>query len=427
MTMITNILKLAKYFEKLAIQKTAGVTSDMAIRIMHSLIPTATQNPMDATEKQIQLTNTHLLGVAERYISRGAKIIQEEMRYSRGSSTYSPDIKKYMESSNFIDVIRLGFKCFADPKQWSIDFGGEKWKNFAEKLVMLDQFVNNFKEARDNKNENGMIKYSGLISAYMNILDGMAHNTGSFLDKMISHETGDVVDVTGGEFLKLLEDKKREAITMMDIKELKNSEDVLPFLKQHMHDNPESYLYRSMFNTLQRRNRPNEERTQEELKQIRKRKSIYLKLEKLDGVIAEINNSYNNGHFGNIDYYVQYLDITGNIFEDAQDKIKEIMKMGLSKYSMPDTEISTTALDLFLKKKNPANGKYIIWIEPDYYFKAVINGSSYHMEKSDIEHAKECDKFIPLDHDDVQNMYRLKLVLQLAQEIRQTIVATYSL
>lgn len=79
--MYNKLFKLSLYFENMLLIKKADLTSDMATRIMHSLVPYTVEHPDEARNIQTHLTDKHLLSVAERYVERGLSICYEELAH----------------------------------------------------------------------------------------------------------------------------------------------------------------------------------------------------------------------------------------------------------------------------------------------------------------------------------------------------------
>jgi hypothetical protein len=201
--MYNKILKLAKLYEQhLKLTKRASIASDLALRIMHSLVPKATEHPMEAQLAQTHLTQKHLIDVAERYMERAAKIIKEEMVHSPNPSAYKR-INIAFNAKNYLAVARIGAQEFSNDN-WEDLFGGQRWKQFSEQLANLGFAIKKFK----NSNKKEKSEAAGMISVYMNVLDGLTHNTGSFLDKMITNESQEEAEDTEKSSEKIYHDKK---------------------------------------------------------------------------------------------------------------------------------------------------------------------------------------------------------------------------
>lgn len=277
---MNSILKLAKYFEKFA----QSVANDMAIRIMHSLIPASVNNPIDAETISSKLTAVHLINVAKRYVKRGCRLIINELSYAHNLGFHNQATK---ESEH--NIIQIGKYAFSRPEEWDPDFGGPPWYNFADILEKLNTSISNFEKAKNDANYKKMSIESGLMSSYMNVLDGMSHNSGPFIHNMIINDAQ--AGTTYDGFLQ----KEEETLQLMDSKELSHVEDVLPFLRDYIVNNPEAYLYKELYSKLRREHRPNEERTQKEMSQIRqKKKALKLITQDMDKTIEKLQNYIKN-------------------------------------------------------------------------------------------------------------------------------------
>lgn len=260
-----KILKLAILFEKQA----QSVTQDIAIRIIHSLIPEAVGNDMDARDISVKLTSVHLINVAKRYVNRGCVLIKHELKNADHFNLHNEDL--YSNE----DIIQIGKREFAKTKEWDPGFGGLPWYNFSCVLEKLNISIQKFEQAKNENNSDKMFTESGLISGYMNVLDGMVHNTGLFVKNMIvNEETGPIVDYN--TVLK----QESEAVELMDSKELSHIEDILPFLKKYITNNPEAYLYKELYSKLTSKHKPNLERTKKEINIISKKKNIINNMQK---------------------------------------------------------------------------------------------------------------------------------------------------
>jgi hypothetical protein len=268
MDMFVEILKLATIFEQASLKKEASAISDLAIRIMHSLVPYASEHPDQAKSTMMHLTNKHLIGVAERYVQRAAGIIKDELQWSRDTSALQR-ANLALKNKNYSSVIKIGLSDFAKEQNWDVGYGGQKWLQYCQLLIKLIDSINEFKKAKALDNIKKMEETSGEITIYMNVLDGLTHNTGSFISKIIAEESPFTED-NPDEF----RNEVRKTMQLMNVKQLSHKEDVLPFIKQYIMQNPDAYLYKEFYSRLLKESKPDLERSKKELEEIDNRKKL---------------------------------------------------------------------------------------------------------------------------------------------------------
>lgn len=413
--MYNKLFKLALYFEKYAIVKNADLTSDMATRIMHSLVPYTVEHPEEARNIQTHLTDKHLLSVAERYVERGLNICYEEMEWAQDYLRVRNFFINHFSKGDYISAIKIAINCFANEESWVSGYGGKKWENFARGLLNLCISIKTFKEAKQNKDYNKMSEMAGMISAEMNVLDGMTHNTGSFLSKMLILENPSVDE----EY----REKLKTTTTIMDSKQLTNKEDVLPFIKPFLINNPENYLYREYFNDLNRVSKPNQERAKQEIAVIRERKKL---IDYVDRFIdVTINNMIkdqkinNNKELNTYKSFVIYSIVQNPRFVDIKNELKKITLKHLQKSIKPTLETISKYFD-----GRKENGDLVV----------IMDGQSYHLEFNNWKciSIQEVDIF-----DDMPNVekvyirdldqYNIEDLISTAKEMRNLIDNYYQL
>jgi hypothetical protein len=304
-----KIYKLCYAF-KAAMEKRSDVTSDLATRIMHSLVPTS-GHPEEDRQKLTHLVSTHLIGVADRYVDRAINIIMDELKYSLDEDISEFAEEKYTKD-DYEKILYLAIKSFDNLEIWKEKFGGNKWTNFTEKVLELYKSIQKFRKAKEEKDRKTMNEQAGMISVYLNVLDGMTHNTDSFLNRMIESEDnyGDDDDDDDDEdyfFNEDFKNKMKEVTNLMDSKELHSKQDVIPFIRKRIYENPDSYLYREYLRDIYK----NEERSDPEdlkfeMEKIRNKKIIinYISTS-IDDLISSIEKGIKQGKTIKDNYGVQ--------------------------------------------------------------------------------------------------------------------------
>jgi len=412
--MYNKLFKLSLYFENMLLIKKADLTSDMATRIMHSLVPYTVEHPDEARNIQTHLTDKHLLSVAERYVERGLSICYEELAHLN-NQTVRNNIFNELGKKNYIRILEIFTNSFSS-NEWDPAFGGKKWASFSNGLLELIKSINSFKEAKLNKDYEKMSEDAGMISAKMNILDGMTHNTGSFLSKMLTQENP---NFDNDEYLKQMQ----TITTIMDAKQLSNKEDVVPFIKPYLINNPENYLYREYFNNINRSSKPNPERTKQEIAAIRARKKL---IDYVDRYIdTTINNmikdkkTNNNKELNTYKNFIIYSVVNNSKFSDIKNELKEIT----SKYWKNSTKPTLENIS------NYFNGRKEIGD-----LVAILDGRSYYLifnnwQCSSIKEIDMFDETPDVDKVYIRDLDQINIdnLIAAAKEMRSLIDQHYQL
>ncbi len=412
--MYDKLFKLSLYFENLLLIKKADLTSDMATRIMHSLVPYTVEHPDEARNIQTHLTDKHLLSVAERYVERGLSICYEELAHLNNQKTRN-DIFNELSKKNYIRILEIFTNSFSS-NEWDPEFGGKKWAGFSNGLLELMKSINSFKEAKLNKDYEKMSEDAGMISAKMNILDGMTHNTGSFLAKMLTQENP---NFDKNEHLKQMQ----TITTIMDAKQLSNKEDVVPFIKPYLINNPENYLYREYFNNINRSSKPNLERTKQEIAAIRARKKL---IDYVDRYIdTTINNMIkdkkenNNKELNTYKNFIIYSVVNNSKFSDIKNELKEIKY----KYWKNSTNPTLENISNYFNGRKE-NGDLVVIIDGRSYYLIFNNWQCSSIREIDIfDETPDVDKVYIRDLDQIN----IDNLIAAAKEMRSLIDQHYQL
>lgn len=169
--------------------KQANLISDMARRIMFSLIP---------GERFDFVAARWAANGAISSVTYGTKAINEELRHYKGEiprigarnivNFVSKSLDKFNlnNAETYQFFLETAINMFNDSGNWENQFGGEAWGNIAKtvlKLVSLYVSLMNVKKWSDEEEE--ILKQ---IIIYLNLLDGIMHNTGKVFEKMIEAE-----------------------------------------------------------------------------------------------------------------------------------------------------------------------------------------------------------------------------------------------
>jgi hypothetical protein len=329
--MFNDLLILSSNFEKAAaaLIKNATINSDMAIRIMHSIVPTVTEGPDEAKNAQTLLTEKHLLSVAERYMKRAARIIVEELYYSSDKNPYLRANTAY-RIKNYLSAAKIGAAEFS-LDHFPPSYGGKRWAQFSEGLVKLGTAIKKFHYDLSKNNTKEIEEGAGYIAAYMNYLDGLTHNTGSFLDKMLRDE---VRQFSKPEDIKAeLLSKRKDALKLMDAKQLSHVEDIVPFIKMYISGNPDAYLYKEFYSKLSNM-RPDQERIEREMASIREKKNMISNVDmNIDIIINDMQRRLEDSNYNNVYTYYKFLTGIGDTFGKFNSKLKDNINAIIQKYN----------------------------------------------------------------------------------------------
>lgn len=260
---IRNITNMADRFYQLT--RNASVRGNMAKRIMFSLLQHLVPQGESA---RVALTHGVVDDKALRQMIPGAKelleygtaaAIEEARHYDmkvevdrREESFSPPDNTEYQKllsiynSGNIHNTLVGLCNLFAKP-DWVPGYGGEKWLEIAKTLLNIDNSILAAEVAKKSYDWEGSSKHLMKMTMYVNILDGLAHNTGDIMQKILDHESQKTylhpegsknnldgsLDKEDHEHHKQYLEKRqifeeyRKALKLMDAKELSDPDDVL--------------------------------------------------------------------------------------------------------------------------------------------------------------------------------------------------------
>lgn len=208
---INNISKLSNAYLRLSIYKQADLLGNMAARIMYSTLPyNEQQNNIVALQS--------LLPGAKELLNYGIRAAIEEIAFIEEN----PD-EEHEKCLNLInagkieEVLQELINLFSDTKKWEEFFGGENWKLIVKNLKLLYISIKNVEETKKNKNWEQYEKQLREMVVYMNVIDGISHNSGPFFEKIVNVELETLPNKSTDryEYINKLE-------RIMNAKELKN-------------------------------------------------------------------------------------------------------------------------------------------------------------------------------------------------------------
>ena len=273
-----KILKIANAYS-VYLKKDADLETDMAKRIMLSVIPSLTSPGINYQTGGLPDYNALKLAVkgAERIIKFGTKACVDEMGFygaeHRGTEKFdtckdvSIAAEKAYNSKNYIESLRLCFIAFEDLSSWETYFGGKKWARIAKTIMSITTTYDQLNIVRKagrapgapTNNLNQELELMRSIVVEMNVFDGLVHNGGSILDKMIYLEDAEEQetrrrvrpdDTSDNDFVPHEESKYYRIKNLMDAKELKNPIDVYKQIENSLQNSEERYMFKDWVSKL---------------------------------------------------------------------------------------------------------------------------------------------------------------------------------
>lgn len=213
-----------------AISCEASLRSDMAKRIMYSILPSVSD------KTQLHMTGGVVDYNALRYAVEGRRDI---IKY--GTKACVQELKSYkkdinapiplqalskgiasIESGDYSAAADLAAKCFADYSGWAGGYGGKAWEKIARSLQRLIAYDQTLKESKESKDLDQELQIMQQIVIELNVFDGLSHNNSSVMKNLVDQEWQEMH--TGNNESR---NKELDEITrMMDAKELTNPMDV---------------------------------------------------------------------------------------------------------------------------------------------------------------------------------------------------------
>lgn len=283
---LRRLLKIAQVYYELT--KEASIKSDMALRIFYSTIP-AYLNIDEQRDAKNKLASPLVEGAAN-LIKWGTQACYEEMQHcvqSSYDSGPSSELRKAYDAKDYKKSLELMVSEFKSIRKWASSYGGLPWANIAETLLTLYDYIVKFHEASSYEEKDFALRN---IIVYMNIFDGLAHNTASVMPKLIRHEysennkepsevSPEATSFESHYYTKPIQSDSGQVSLLMDAKELNHIEDVLYILQPYLQDHSYRYFIREYLSKFKRLNRqPDPDRIKSELSEIRETKEIMIPL-----------------------------------------------------------------------------------------------------------------------------------------------------
>lgn len=200
----SNIVENVKLYYKLCL---ASLESDMAKRIMFSTIPYVAPPEEVAFTKGIVDYKALDAAVEGRkdILKYGTKSCINECyhynpnfssKFKKGTDLVQ-ELNNLYEQQKYVEVLTLAYNAFMEKDNWEHMFGGNAWAKIAEtllKIARLDrslEFIQEYKKKGHHEAKEALdaeIKVKRDIVTYMNVFDGLAHNTASVMGNLIELE-----------------------------------------------------------------------------------------------------------------------------------------------------------------------------------------------------------------------------------------------
>jgi hypothetical protein len=257
--LLTNCIKYRMICE-------ASIRTDMAKRIMHSVLPAVadqdqvvtTKGVVDYTSQIAAAEGRHdiikygtraCLGEMVYYLWKTEDFTPEEVEdarkksygdlpeYNRKLYEKGKDLEQNGDYKGAIDICVAGFGQY---DHWNEAYGGKAWEKIAktiQKLVELDKEYEIIRKDKFNPEKvDKEIEILNNIIIYMNVFDGLSHNTGSIMGKVIDQESQDL----GYNSY----DENKKVKKLMDSKELKEPVHVYRAIEKILQEGSDIYRYK---------------------------------------------------------------------------------------------------------------------------------------------------------------------------------------
>lgn len=222
-----NIDRLLKYATLYYLYSFADLRSNMVLRILHSLIPQIVH--LEDPQMIQEHLATQLIPGAREVIAYGTQAVAAE--YETIHANNETEVKAALAQPDPINGLRMavdGFRTNA-----AIGYGGEPWAKFAEALL-------NLKNQIDIVERTGSPAHAQQLTAYLNQIDGMMHNTGDFMEKMVQQEGGYMTNDTQEDMRRLRDISRLPAehvISLME-PESKDADYYRQLFREHRRHHP---------------------------------------------------------------------------------------------------------------------------------------------------------------------------------------------
>lgn len=225
----------SSYFDIAVIEslyKKANLLSNMAARVMHSTLPyNEQQNNIVALQS--------LLPGAKELFEYGVKACMDEIQFSRNGNAEDNVVMPFA-MGNIEESLNNAIKIFSNDDLWDVAYGGKPWINITKNLLSLYKTIKNIEEAKKKKDWEQYEKQLKEMVIYMNIIDGISHNSGTLLDKMVDFELEEKLK-DKSHFIREKNDYTEKLNTVMNAKELKNPRTVVNVVSPILRQSPDKF------------------------------------------------------------------------------------------------------------------------------------------------------------------------------------------
>lgn len=211
--------KLFKFATVYNLFTTADLKTNMAIRILHSLIPTLVSDTATLSEQEDLsgfLARDLIPGAKEVY-KYGAAAIAREFDFCFNDAKRDA-VQKTINAGDFEKGIDLAIEWFNTDFGSSGGVGGKNWVIFAKTLKIINEQI---KKVEKTGSKSEALK----LSSYLNVLDSLSHNSGSFMEKFVEEESFDNKDIEN-QIQNL-----KDLLKMRDITTLQDPEQVISLIQ----------------------------------------------------------------------------------------------------------------------------------------------------------------------------------------------------
>jgi hypothetical protein len=236
-------MKTVHYLEKLSTAyfnkavssyffKQANLLTNMAARVMYSTLPYNEQmNNIVALQS--------LLPGAKELFNYGMKALMDEIQFAGDANAAEKVVWDY-SNGKILESLTKAFKIFSNKNNWEDAYGGVAWANITKNLLELHKCIKNVENAKKKGDWDTYEKQLREMVVYMNVMDGITHNSGTLLDKMIDFELDEKLQ-NKSNFLIEKNIYTKEMEKILDAKELKNPKDVAKVVYPALKSAPERF------------------------------------------------------------------------------------------------------------------------------------------------------------------------------------------
>jgi len=261
---------------KYMLQAEAMLRDDMAKRIMYSVIPSLAKDSEVYHTGGVVDYKALAAAIEGRHdiIKYGARACVQELKHYKEAFVIYHDTVEALKNADYKKIFEISIKCFNDVKKWDPNYGGDAWKKIAETLLRITQLDENLKQLRANKRSlpdfyDQEVEIMKQIVIYLNVFDGLSHNTSSILKNILNEEEREYhIEETILPF--------KEIENLLDAKELKDPIDVFKQIYPTLKGSGDINRYKDWFNKikLNKKYQQNNDESKKDLFIIRLRKTL---------------------------------------------------------------------------------------------------------------------------------------------------------